>query len=104
MSSGQEMFKAYCASCHGASGKGDGPAAAALKNAPPDLTRLARNHDGKFPFGYVEDKLKDVNESAHGSKQMPVWGPLLWSVSYNATEMQLRITNLVSYIGTIQGK
>ena len=44
--SGKEMFQAYCASCHGADAKGDGPAAAALKSKPANLTELAKNNGG----------------------------------------------------------
>src|ERR1035438_7103845 len=50
-SSGQEMYRAYCASCHGAGGKGDGPASAALKSRPLDLTGLAKQNAGKFRAG-----------------------------------------------------
>ena len=39
--SGQEMFMSYCAPCHGKEGKGNGPAAGALKISPIDLTALA---------------------------------------------------------------
>lgn len=38
---GEAMFAQSCAACHGASGKGDGPAAAGLKPAPADLTAKA---------------------------------------------------------------
>ncbi len=104
MSSGKEMFKTYCATCHGPGGKGDGPAAAALKKAPADLTQLARKNNGKFPDAYVAAKLKDVDQPVHGSREMPVWGALLPSVSLGEAEKQLRITNIVSYIGSIQAK
>ncbi|MGO9166065.1 MAG: c-type cytochrome, partial [Candidatus Sulfotelmatobacter sp.] len=49
LSSGKEMYHAYCASCHGAGGKGDGPASPALKFPPSDLTNLAKRNAGKFP-------------------------------------------------------
>lgn len=104
MTSGKEMFKTYCATCHGPGGKGDGPAASALKKAPADLTQLARKHNGKFPDGYVAAKLKNVDEPVHGSKEMPVWGALLPSVSQSEAETQLRINNIVQYIATIQAK
>jgi mono/diheme cytochrome c family protein len=104
MSSGQEMFRNYCATCHGLNGKGDGPAASALKKAPADLTQLARKNNGKFPDGYVFAKLKNVEEPVHGSKEMPIWGALLSSVSRDPGEIQLRITNLVSYVQSIQAK
>jgi mono/diheme cytochrome c family protein len=32
--SGKGMFTSYCAACHGAEGKGNGPAAEALKTPP----------------------------------------------------------------------
>jgi mono/diheme cytochrome c family protein len=104
MSSGQEMFKTYCATCHGIGGKGDGPAASALKKTPADLTQLSRKHDGKFPDASVSAKLKAVDQPAHGSKEMPVWGPLLSSVSRDGAEAQLRVSNLVKYIESIQAK
>ncbi|SPF41764.1 conserved exported hypothetical protein [Candidatus Sulfopaludibacter sp. SbA4] len=104
MTSGQGMFKTYCAPCHGPGGKGDGPAATSLKKSPPDLTQLARKHDGKFPDAYVAAKLRNVDQPVHGSKEMPVWGPLLSSVSRDTAETQLRINNIVAYIGSIQAK
>lgn len=47
--SGKEMFMSYCASCHGKDAKGDGPAASALKQAPADLTALAKQNGGSIP-------------------------------------------------------
>ena len=41
--SGKEMFTEYCAPCHGVDGKGNGPAASAMKIPPTDLTQLAKN-------------------------------------------------------------
>jgi len=104
MTSGKEMFKTYCATCHGPGGKGDGPAVSALKKTPADLTQLARKHDGKFPDAYVTAKLKNVDEPIHGSREMPIWGALLPSVSQGEAETQLRINNLVGYIASIQAK
>ena len=72
------MFTQYCAPCHGLDGKGNGPAASAMKSQPTDLTQLARKHDGKFPANSVASALKFGSGSAgaHGSADMPVWGPL----------------------------
>jgi mono/diheme cytochrome c family protein len=71
--SGAQMFKEYCAVCHGPSGKGNGPVATALKVPPPDLTTLVQRHDGKFPDDYVSNVLKNgVQNPAHGSGEMPV--------------------------------
>jgi mono/diheme cytochrome c family protein len=46
---GQAIYEDYCATCHGRDGKGDGPAARALKTRPIDLTQISHNHSGKFP-------------------------------------------------------
>src|SRR3954447_4628052 len=78
--SGKEMFNAYCASCHGLDAKGSGPAAAALKTMPADLTALAKATGGKFPGMRVLSSIQG-GSSAHGSKDMPVWGPILLSIS-----------------------
>ncbi|HME10454.1 MAG TPA: c-type cytochrome [Bryobacteraceae bacterium] len=100
--SGKEMFNHYCASCHGISGKGDGPAAASFKKAPRDLTKLARDNGGKFPANHVAATLSLEDCCVHGSKVMPVWGPILSSVSHTPGEEQQRISNLVKYIETLQ--
>src|SRR5579872_6323354 len=47
--SGKEMFKSYCAVCHGVDGKGNGPAASAMKTTPADLTALAQKDAGNTP-------------------------------------------------------
>ena len=111
--SGAQMFKEYCAVCHGPSGKGDGPVATALKVPPPDLTTLAQRHDGKFPDDYVSNVLKNgVQNPAHGSGEMPVWGPIFdtmnrWKAlcpGMDQTPVTLRITNLTNYLKSIQKK
>ena len=104
--SGKEMFSQYCAPCHGTDGKGAGPAASSMKAMPTDLTQLARKHDGKFPANSVASILKFGNGPAsHGSADMPVWGPLFQSLDkYHDSIVQQRISNLVSYIETLQEK
>jgi len=104
--SGKEMFAEYCAPCHGVDARGNGPAASAMKIPPPDLTQLARKHDGKYPANNVASVLKFGNGAgAHGSADMPVWGPLLESLDkYHEAAAQQRISNLVSYIQTLQQK
>ena len=48
---GQKLFGQYCANCHGKSGQGDGPVAAALKPSPSNLTERAGQHsDGDFAW------------------------------------------------------
>ena len=104
--SGKEMFKSYCASCHGPSAKGDGPAAAALKSAPRDLTLLTKSNSGKFPSERVMSILRgQATVTAHGNRDMPVWGPVFWHISQgHESEVQQRIVNLTRYIETLQAK
>lgn len=104
--SGKEMYLAYCASCHGTHAKGDGPAAGALKIPPADLTALAQKNNGKFPSNHLAALLNGQEEvTAHGSKDMPVWGPVFFRVSHgHVTEVQQRISNLTVYIESLQGK
>lgn len=102
---GDQMFHSYCASCHGEAGKGDGPAAPAMKNAVPDLTTLAKRNGGKFPDRQLMNVIKgDQNRIAHGSEGMPVWGPLLRANATSHGEEDLRVHNLVRYIEKLQAK
>jgi mono/diheme cytochrome c family protein len=105
--SGEEMYKEYCASCHGLSGKGDGPAAPAMKTPPADLTTLSARNGGQFPDLKVAQALKAGPQiPAHGSEEMPVWGRIFrqMSTAPNAPEVQLRIYNLTEYLKTLQAK
>ena len=76
---GRDLFEFYCATCHGRDGKGGGPAVPALKVPPPDLTTIATQNGGTFPTARVESFVtgdQDRLTPAHGSKDMPVWGPI----------------------------
>lgn len=104
--SGKEMYVAYCASCHGMSGKGNGPAASALKAPATDLTTLAKTNGGKFPSDHVYEVINGrASTPAHGSPEMPVWGPVFRQLSNgHQAEVQQRITNLTDYIRSLQQK
>ncbi|MGD0507073.1 MAG: c-type cytochrome [Terriglobales bacterium] len=104
--SGKEMYTAYCAVCHGTDGKGGGPAASALKVPPTDLSLLSKNNGGKYPSMKVLSSIRGEGAlPAHGSKDMPVWGSLFWSMSGgHEGEVQQRATNLNRYIETLQAK
>jgi mono/diheme cytochrome c family protein len=103
---GKDLFHEYCAVCHGADGKGNGPAASALKVAPPDLTRISLKNGGKFPELQVQHSIKGEADvpAAHGSKDMPVWGNLFRHLSSNEDLGAIRVYNLVKYIEQIQAK
>jgi mono/diheme cytochrome c family protein len=104
--SGEEMYKTYCAVCHGSDGKGNGPAANSLKVPPPDLTNLTTKNGGKYPALKVAAILNGEEVvAAHGSKDMPIWGNLFWSMSGgHKAEVQQRVTNLNKYVESLQAK
>ena len=101
---GAEMFRAYCAVCHGTDATGGGPAAAALKKAPADLTQLSRKNGGKFPKLRVENVIQGADVVAsHGSRDMPIWGVVFRSLGADFT-VKLRVENLSNYIESLQRK
>ncbi len=102
--SGEEMYVSYCAACHGKDGKGNGPAVPALKSLPPDLTTLARRNGGKYPADHVYAILSGKTElAAHGSTDMPVWGPVFMRMGQShPAEVQLRANNLTKYLESLQ--
>ena len=105
--SGKVMYETYCAVCHGVDGRGTGPAAPALKQPATDLTQMTKQNGGKFPDAHIYAVLQfGIETSAHGSKDMPVWGPALRSLDRGSptTEMvqHQRIVNLTNYLRTLQ--
>lgn len=69
------LYTHYCSSCHGESGKGDGPLAGVMQLAPADLTQLAKKSGGELSF---TDLLQAIDGRkrvrGHGETGMPVWG------------------------------
>ena len=107
---GAQDFANYCASCHGAGGKGDGPAAAGLDKKPADLTQLA-GPDGKIPMTRVMSKIWGYTKDAEGNL-MPSFAPLLdqeQRVLFDsgdgiATPTPLRLVQVAEHLQTLQGK
>jgi mono/diheme cytochrome c family protein len=79
---GRQLFKQNCIVCHGAEGRGDGPAATSLKPHPADLAMMAGHH----PDGDLAWKI------ANGRGAMPAW---------NKTLSEDQIWMLVNYIKTL---
>jgi mono/diheme cytochrome c family protein len=107
--SGREIYMVYCAVCHGTDGKGGGPATPALKDPVPDLTTLALRHNGKYPAAYVSSVLRlgVQGDPAHGSPDMPIWGPIFRSMGTTRSDKSsetTRIADLNRYLESLQGK
>ena len=101
--SGVQMYRAYCASCHGLDGKGTGPAAPALRNVPTDLTTLTRNNGGQFPMFRVSQIIQgDSSVIAHGSRDMPMWGDVFRAMKRDESAVTLRVHNLAVYLESLQ--
>jgi len=105
--SGEALYRRYCASCHGAQGRGDGPLAETLKRRPTDLTQLAKQG------GLDEPKLLALIDGRrlvkeHGSREMPVWGAVfdeeLKTEPYREYTGLLQSRVLADYIKSIQEK
>jgi mono/diheme cytochrome c family protein len=102
---GTRIFRNYCASCHGVNGSGDGPVASALKIKVPLLTTLALRNHGTFPTARVRRIIaEDENHAAHGSREMPVWGPVFHQIENDQDLGYVRLQNVTEYLISIQQK
>ena len=101
---GPELYKAYCAVCHGTNGRGGGPMAAALKVPPADLSKIAGHNGGVYPLGKVERIIagEEPRSAGHGTQAMPIWGPIFSQVAWDQDLGHLRMHNLAEYIGKLQ--
>jgi mono/diheme cytochrome c family protein len=101
---GDNLYKAYCASCHGDNAKGNGPMAAWLKVAPSDLTRIAARNGGGFPLMRVDRIIsgEEALPSGHGTRAMPIWGPVFSQVTRDQDLGRVRIDNLARYLRDLQ--
>jgi mono/diheme cytochrome c family protein len=99
-----ELFKTYCASCHGVSAVGNGPLALSLRHAPPDLTLLAKANGGVFPGPRVRRIIEGRDVESHGDREMPVWGDAFRATAEGRSveRANARIAALVSYLEAIQ--
>jgi mono/diheme cytochrome c family protein len=110
---GEFEYQTSCASCHGMTGKGDGPMAQHLVSTPSDLTLLAKNNGGVFPAQKVYEIIDGREEVAsHGPRTMPVWGRAFRSTVPHVEELGMmdfgpqiahaRIASVVDYLYRIQ--
>ena len=103
---GADLYGAYCAVCHGKDAKGGGPMAAALRAATPDLTGIAKRSGGKFPVERVRGIIAGEVElpQGHGTREMPVWGPVFSRVTWDRDLGPVRLRNLTAFLEKLQSK
>jgi mono/diheme cytochrome c family protein len=115
---GKYEYYTKCASCHGISGKGDGPVAKYLKQAPPDLTTYAKRNGGVFPkqlaWQAIDGRPSEI--AAHGTRDMPVWGQEFRRETLRPADrlkadgpgpewyVSARISALIDYLASMQAK
>lgn len=103
---GALLYRVHCASCHGVDAMGEGPVAPALRQRPPDLTRLTRRAGGVFPRLEVTEAIDGRREMAvHGPSEMPVWGLGLQDpcrVAEQEAAVRECIGAVVEYLATLQ--
>ena len=108
LAAGAKLYKQNCAVCHGNDGTGNGPppASSPFTEPTPDLTTLAKRHNGEFPAAYVKSVLRHgVTLPDHGPAEMPVWGVMFKAITKSdEAKVTARIDNLTNYIESLQAK
>jgi mono/diheme cytochrome c family protein len=111
---GRYEYETYCAVCHGTDGKGNGPFTMLLNKRVPDLSVLAKNNRGIFPFARAYDVVVGTADvGAHGSREMPIWGDVfigraqsVYGPNYRESTgdayVKARVLALVEYISRLQ--
>lgn len=82
--SGRDVFRSYCAACHGAEGRGNGPAAAAMSPRPVDLTNPNQRQ------ATTDSAVAEVVQN--GRRGMPAFGRML---------SRAQMDSVVAYLKTI---
>jgi mono/diheme cytochrome c family protein len=100
---GRHLYATYCASCHGITGRGNGPAAEELRRRPADLTQLAKLNGSVFNGARIHNIVDGRAVKAHGTMDMPVWGDAFkWTEGLSEAGIKDRIEALVRYLESIQ--
>ncbi len=68
---GKVLYKEYCSQCHGATGKGDGPAASGLEPKPAIHANIAFD---QVPTEYLYNVINHGGAAMGKSANMPYWG------------------------------
>jgi mono/diheme cytochrome c family protein len=98
---GAQLFRTHCASCHGTTGRGDGPLAVQMRRPPPDLTQFTQRNGGTFPSERVFRIVDGRDVPSHGDREMPVWGDV-FKLGSSGSAVKDRIDAIVRYLAGIQ--
>ncbi len=90
---GKAKYDLFCATCHGATGKGDGVAAAALNPKPRNFQDAASM--GKKSDADLSKVIKQGGAAAGLSPIMPPWGSSL---------SDQEVANVIAYIRSLSKK
>ena len=101
---GAQLYKTYCASCHGLTGRGDGLVAETFRKPIPDLTQYTVRNGGVFPSERVRQIIDGRGTAAHGNREMPVWGDAFRSAEggLGPAAVKARIEAIVRYLEAMQ--
>jgi nucleotide-binding universal stress UspA family protein len=102
---GAEVYRTYCASCHGTAARGDGPLASSMKKKPANLTEIAKRNGGLFPSEMVFRTIDGQQPvRGHGGPDMPVWGDVFTRSrdAGDADRVKAVIQSLVEFLDSIQ--
>jgi mono/diheme cytochrome c family protein len=101
---GKTQYQSSCAACHGIDAKGDGPVSTELRTRPADLTALAKNNNGVFPYDVVYQVIDGRNSTipSHGTREMPVWGYRFGPPQ--AFRFKHHILAVIDYLKSVQQK
>lgn len=105
---GRADYLRYCSACHGDDGRGDGVVSGLMQPHPIDLTQLAKQHGGTFPYLQVRESIDGRKQPhAHGDSEMPVWGEVLGgekAMAQGDAHVRRRVQAITDYLATIQAK
>jgi mono/diheme cytochrome c family protein len=103
---GAKIFQQHCATCHGSDGRGHGPASSALQEPLQDLTLISRTNGGEFPYQQVKEIIEGKRSptAAHGSREMPIWGPIFHQVESDQDWGEVRLDAVTKYLESVQQK
>jgi mono/diheme cytochrome c family protein len=102
---GREVFRTYCATCHGADARGEGPLASAMVRKPANLAEIAARNNGVFPTEMVFRTIDGRHPlKGHGGPDMPVWGDVFAKSREAGDEERVKnvIQSLVDYLDSLQ--